>query len=197
MQQATVRTGSGRDILRGAGGRRWGAAIALILAVVLVPGAYAEEESQNSAAADRDPDCIGIGDTRQREACFARWPDSRIAECERMRLSACAPYRDMHRLEARRLSVARSLMNLLRAKYASYVENDPAYVDDLSAYLRADEQAWAAARDAACALDPFVQGMARREAPGLTEACRVERTRERVEALEARKAALLRAAGVE
>lgn len=195
--QTPNRAGGGRGLLRGIGRRRWTAATALMLAVVLVPAVHAADEVQSSAAADRDPDCIGIGDTRQREACFARWPDSRIAECERMRLFACAPYRDMHRLEARRLSAARSLMNLLRAQYAGYVENDPAYVDDLSAYLRADEQAWAAARDAECALDPFVQGMARREAPGLTEACRVGRTRARVEALEARKAALLRAAGVE
>ncbi|MBX9401506.1 DUF1311 domain-containing protein [Lysobacter sp. BMK333-48F3] len=191
--QEPIRTHGYRPINHVARGRWRGAAIALALAVLSVPSVQAVENA--SGPADTDPDCLAMGDTQQREACFARWSDSRIAECERIRLYACAPYRDMHRLEARRLSAARSLMNLLRAKYASYAGNDPAYVDDLSAYLRADEQAWAAARDAECELEPFVQGMARREAPGLTEACRVGRTQARIEALEARKASLLRETG--
>jgi len=187
-----IRTNCGGPVARAARGRWRGAAVAVALAFS-TPVVRAAAETPGPAGAE--PDCFAIGDVRQREACFARWPDRRIDDCERMRPSACAPYRDMHRLEAQRLSAARSLANLLRAQYASYVDNDPAYVEDLSAYLRADEQAWAAARDAECELEPFVQGMARREASGLTEACRVERTRARVEALEARKASLLRAAG--
>lgn len=67
-----------------------------------------------------------------------------------------------------------------RKRFASYVDGDPAYLDDLADYLAKSGQAWAQFRDMDCLLEPLAQGMSRREAENLTEACRAERTRARI-----------------
>jgi len=127
-----------------------------------------------------EEDCFTVGETKARELCFSQKPDKDIAECERVRPSACKPYRDMHRLDQERAALTRDLSARVTQQYAFYAEDDTAYLSDLSAYLAASDKAWAASRDADCVLEPFAQGMARREAGDLTEACRVERTRARI-----------------
>lgn len=127
-----------------------------------------------------EEDCFAVGDTRTRELCFSRKPDAEIVECERMRPFACKPYRDMHRLDQELAALTRDLSERAQKHYAAYTKDDSAYLTDLSAYIAASDKAWAASRDADCLLEPFAQGMSRREAGDLTEACRVERTQARI-----------------
>ena len=135
-------------------------------------------------------DCFAVGDVSAREACFAKMPDDEIADCERRRANACMPYKEMHALEQQRTQLGQQILAKSRQAYASYVEDDAAYLDDLAAYMKTSDTAWVAYRDADCALEPFAQGMSRREAPDLTEACRVERTQARIEQLKALAAEL-------
>lgn len=107
-------------------------------------------------------------------------PDDEVAACERMRPQACKPYRDMHRLNQQLDALSRDALAKARKQYASYTNDDQAYLDDLSSYLAASDKTWAASRDADCLLEPFAQGMSRRGAGNLTEACRVERTQARI-----------------
>jgi len=130
------------------------------------------------AAAEED--CLVVGDAQARELCFSRKPEAEIEECERMRPFACKPYRDMHRLDRELTALTRELSARAQKRYAAYAEDDAAYLGDLSAYIDASGKAWAASRDADCLLEPFAQGMSRREAGDLTEACRVERTQARI-----------------
>ncbi|MET4728256.1 uncharacterized protein YecT (DUF1311 family) [Lysobacter enzymogenes] len=157
---------------------------ALVTALSLMCGcATAARPTADGAArqsAATDEDCFAVGDTKKRESCFSRKPDDEIAECERLRPSACKPYRDMHRLDQEVVALTRDLAARAQKKYASYRKGDAAYLSDLSAYLDASNQAWTASRDADCLLEPFVQGMSRRDAGDLTEACRVERTQARI-----------------
>lgn len=133
------------------------------------------------AAAEED--CLVVGDTKARELCFSRKPEAEIEACERVRPFACKPYRDMYRLDRELATLTRDLSVRAQKRYAAYDEDDAAYLGDLSAYIDASGKAWAASRDADCLLEPFVQGMSRREAGDLTEACRVERTQARIEQL--------------
>lgn len=168
-------------------------AISLILGCASLPNsahsANAVQSSQN-ASSKADDDCFAIGDLKAREACSATKSDDDIAECERMRLNACRPYKQMHALERQRIQLSQDILAKARHSYASYAEDDPAYGDDLTTYLKNSDAAWGAYRDADCLLEPFVQGMSRREAPDLTEACRVERTKARIAELTALAAAL-------
>lgn len=127
-----------------------------------------------------EEDCFAIGDVNARELCFSKKPDDEIAECERIRPNACKPYRDMYRLDQQLAALSRDALVKARKQYVSYASGDPVYLDDLSAYQSASDQAWAASRDADCLLEPFAQGMSRREAADLTEVCRVERTQDRI-----------------
>lgn len=127
-----------------------------------------------------EEDCFAVGDIKARELCFSKKSDDEISECERMRPFACKPYREMHRLDQELDGLNRDLSARTQKQYASYTKDDTAYLGDLSAYLGASSKAWAVSRDADCLLEPFVQGMSRREAGDLTEACRVERTQARI-----------------
>ena len=167
-------------------------AVAMVLALgcgcaSLPNSAYGASSASalNAVASVTEKDCLAIGDTKARETCFAKKPDDEIAECERVRVHACKPYKEMHALEHKRVQLSQELLTKARKRYASYVEGDAAYLDDLANYLKGSDAAWIAYRDADCLLEPFVQGMSRREAPHLTEACRVERTKARIAELEA------------
>lgn len=141
--------------------------------------------AKNTAASTAGEDCFALGDVGARESCIARKPDDEIAECEHVRAHACKPYKEMHALERKRVQLSQEILTKARKRYASYVEGDAAYLDDLASYLKGSDAAWAAYRDADCLLEPFSQGMSRREAPDLTEACRVDRTKARIAELEA------------
>lgn len=130
-----------------------------------------------------DVDCRSIGELAEKEACFAGTKDELIAQCEEMRLHACAPYRDMHRAESRLRELNARLVVSGRKRYAGYADSDPSYLDDLSAYIVASDESWRAWRDAACSLEPFIDGMSRRESADLTEACRAEWTERRISEL--------------
>lgn len=124
-----------------------------------------------------------------KEACYARQAPDLLAECERMRAHHCAPYAKVHELEKElgRLNVA--LLQSAKRVYATYEDNQPGYVKDLEQSLSEADRAWRAYRDADCALDPLIQGMSRQESVDLTEACRADKTAERVGALEERLSA--------
>lgn len=146
--------------------------------------------AKKAAASAAEEDCFALGDHGAREACFAKKPDDEIAECERVRAHACKPYKEMYALEQQRVQLSQEVLTKARHSYASYVEGDAAYLDDLANYLKRSDAAWAAYRDADCLLEPLAQGMSRREAPDLTEACRVERTKARIAQLRALAATL-------
>ncbi|MEH6419429.1 lysozyme inhibitor LprI family protein [Pseudomonas sp. CGJS7] len=131
-------------------------------------------------ATSEEGDCFVVGELKARELCFSKKSDDEIAECERVRVHACKPYRDMYRLDQEAAALSRELLARARKQYASYTSNDAGYLTDLADYLSASDQAWAASRDTDCLLEPFAQGMSRREAGDLTEACRVERTQARI-----------------
>lgn len=114
------------------------------------------------------------------EACYARQSDEAIAACERMRPYACAPYKQVHDMEQALHQLNADVALAARKQYAGYTDNDAAYLDDLAKYLGDSDRTWRAYRDASCLLEPFAQGMARREAADLTEQCRAGRTQARI-----------------
>lgn len=75
------------------------------------------------------------------------------------------------------------MISLVKDKYASYAAEDPAYVQDLIRYLAGEDAAWRKHRDAKCTLDPFLDGMTRRESYALTLQCQVDATKQRSEAV--------------
>ncbi|MGN7920028.1 lysozyme inhibitor LprI family protein [Lysobacter sp. 22409] len=139
----------------------------------------AEEPSNAGASAD----CSVVSEIEPREACFAAKSDAEIAECERVRMHACKPYKEMHALDRELIKASRDVLSRALRQYASYVGGDEAYLDDLSSRMQTSDRMWRAYRDADCRLEPFLQGMSRQEADGLSEACRVERTKARLRQL--------------
>ena len=133
----------------------------------------------NVDVASEDQDCHSISELTAKEACFAGQGAELIARCEAVRSHACKPYGDMHRAERRLRDLGAEMLAINRKRFAAYVESDPAYLDDLSALALASDEAWRAWRDAACSLEPFADGMSRREASDLTEACRAHWTEQR------------------
>lgn len=160
------------------------AALALALslacadAAAVRPAAAATATPTTAAAAEED--CFSTSDLATREQCFSKKSDDEIAECERIRLFACRPYREMYRLDEELAALQREVLASARKRFASYVDGDPAYLDDLADYLTKSGQTWAQFRDVDCLLEPLAQGMSRREADHLTEACRAKRTRARI-----------------
>lgn len=157
---------------------------AVVAALLLGYGSATAAHPVRGASAPPAPaaeeDCSAVADVKARELCFSKKPDDEIADCERMRLHACKPYRDMYRLDQQLVALSQDALVKARKQYASYTNGDPTYLDDLSTYQSGSHKAWAASRDADCLLEPFAQGMSRREAADLTEACRVERTQARI-----------------
>lgn len=127
-----------------------------------------------------EDDCFSPQGIAARELCFSRKSDGEIDECERMQLFSCRPYRDMHRLNVELEKLQRDALLDAKRRFAPYTGSNPSYLDDLADYLDRSARTWAESRDADCLLEPFAQGMSRRDAANLTEACRAERTRERV-----------------
>ncbi|WP_249474885.1 lysozyme inhibitor LprI family protein [Luteimonas galliterrae] len=125
-------------------------------------------------------DCFAIGDTRKREECFSHYRSQEIEECERAMPHACKPYKEMHALDLELDQLNARAINSVRSTYHAHTSNDAAYLSDLLDYLNSSDQAWRDYRDAECLLEPFIQGISRREAPNLTEACRAVKTRARI-----------------
>ena len=138
------------------------------------------------SAEGRNDDCTALSNISEREKCFALSEDFKTCPDTDLR---CAPYRTMYVLDRKLQSLNDEILGLVRRRYASYSENDPAYLKDLTAYYDASDRAWKSSRDADCALEPFLQGMSRPETADLTEACRVDRTKARIDAMTEREAA--------
>lgn len=135
-----------------------------------------------------DADCFAVSTLAEKRACLAEQSDVFIDECERMRPMSCKPYREMHSAEKALQAAEADLMKSAHQAYGSYINDDPAYLDDLAAHSRDSNTAWRAYRDAQCALEPLAQGMARSESENLAEACRLAKTKTRIAELEALKA---------
>lgn len=134
-------------------------------------------------------DCLAISTLPEKRACLAKQDQTFIDDCERMRPMACKPYRELHFAEQRLQQTQTSLLQSAKHAYASYTENDPAYLDDLATYARESNADWLTYRDAQCALEPFAQGMSRSESENLAEACRLAKTQARIAELDALNAA--------
>jgi uncharacterized protein YecT (DUF1311 family) len=140
-------------------------------------------------AQPEEADCLAISTLPEKRACLAKQDQAFIDDCERMRPMACKPYRDLHFAEQTLQQTQTHLLQSAKRAYASYTENDPAYLDDLATYARESNTAWLTYRDAQCALEPFAQGMSRSESENLAEACRLAKTQARIAELDALKAA--------
>lgn len=155
----------------------------------------AQEAAAPTAASGTSSDAPTTGDCdalplAEKEACYARYDEAALAECERVRLYACAPYARMHKAEMQLKQINDVLLQAARKTYASYEDSQPGYVKDVEDSFAATDQAWRAYRDAQCNFEPFIQGMSRQETAGLTESCRARKTEERVGELMEMKSAL-------
>lgn len=68
--------------------------------------------------------------------------------------------------------------------YESYLAEDPEYINDIQQYLDESNKAWSSYRDAQCQLEPYINGMSRKEISNIAEQCRLERTEHRISELE-------------
>lgn len=163
---------------------------ALIIVILVFPFAACARTplAKPAPASKEEADCFAISTLPGKRACLAKQDEAFIAECERMRPMSCRPYREMYSAEETLRRVEASLLQAAQQAYGSYIKDDPAYLDDLSASSREASAAWRAYREAQCALEPLAQGMARGESENLTETCRLAKTQERIAELEALKA---------
>lgn len=164
---------------------------ALVLGVFVYGSTMGVEASQQgkpaqgapavtSSPAPQSQDCLAIGGFAGKEKCFATSDD--FKDCPQTD-GRCWPYRKMYVLEQDLEQLNGELVSLSAKKYASYHESDPAYLTDLGNYLRASDAAWRSYRDKDCYLEQYVQGMSRQEIPDVVEACRVEKTQDRIKDL--------------
>jgi uncharacterized protein YecT (DUF1311 family) len=143
-------------------------------------GAFAQSIPAQGSRAEAGQNCLAIGEIAAKEKCFATSED--FKECPETD-RRCAPYKKMYALEKKLEQLSEDLLSSSQNKYASYRESDPTYLQDLAKYLTESNSAWRSQRDADCLFEQYAQGMARQEIPDLVEACRVERTSERIREL--------------
>lgn len=168
---------------------------ALVVAALLLQGcveglvseAQEMNASESGSALVKSPktvqpeqDCLTIQDVSQKEKCIASSDDFR--NCPESDFH-CAPYKNMYSEEKKLEKTNIELMALANKKYAEYIIDDHAYLDDLMKYFNESDRAWRTYRDAQCAMEPFAQGMSRRESADITEACRLGETKNRISAL--------------
>lgn len=131
---------------------------------------------------EAERDCFAIGDYEGREACFARYSDAEIADCEQNSLFACAPYKEMHAariaLSARESSMEANILQLAMQAPAGYAAS-------AAAGFRAANAAWRGFRDSECEAEQYLAGTNPGRLFGdLVEACRLRMTKERIAAFE-------------
>ncbi len=173
-------------------------AFLLATAMTLATTAFADDGSRShdsalpanaapsSVSADGAPqNCDGRASLAEKRACYATQSQASIDACERIHPMRCKHYRDMDAAEKRLAETEADLLAAAEKTYASYVEDDAAYLTDLKAAAMEANRAWRTYRDAQCALEPFAQGMSRNGAEDLMEACRVDMTHARIAALKA------------
>ena len=67
--------------------------------------------------------------------------------------------------------------------YRTYLATDPDYVKDLQGYIQQSAQAWARYADSQCLLEPYINGMSRREMEDVAERCRLQMANTRISKL--------------
>jgi len=130
-------------------------------------------------------DCFALGDWSAREICLSGVDEKSIGSCEASNPEACRPFQQMHVASKRVRVLEAEIKKNAAITYGSYLDDDPGYVEDLQKFLDDSGASWSAYRGAQCQLEPLVNGMSRRELDVMVEQCRLERTRMRVQELEA------------
>ena len=156
----------------------------IICAITAVFPLYATtvlpEPAPQTSSSEQPDDCFRLGNTTERESCFAKVSEDQIDACEHIKPSACRPYKDMYTADRQIQTLNAQLLTLAKKAYGSYARDDSTYLSDLYRYARASNRAWQTYRDTQCALEPFMQGMSRQESADLTEACRFTMTKARI-----------------
>lgn len=132
----------------------------------------AQSPNQHSA------DCLAMGDTADKERCFATSAD--FTSCPKSDLR-CSPYKRMHALENELRQKNESFVKAAEARFRAYESNDAAYVADLIDYFRQSDSAWHTFRDSNCLMEQFAQGMSREASSDLAESCRATMTQQRID----------------
>lgn len=140
---------------------------------------HAEPGGRRPTSSVANPSCSSASLYSDREACYAGWAPETCSQSRE-----CASYREMHLSETRLREVERRVIELATTQYASYLESDPTYVEDLTRSFISGTSAWRRYRDAHCEAEPLLQGMGRGEVGNLTEACRLELTKARINQIE-------------
>lgn len=129
-------------------------------------------------------DCRSLGKWNEAEACLGQNDISGIGNCGDNRPQTCSPYLEMRLATEKMQRLENEIKQLSTQAYGNYLANDPAYLKDLGSFLDASNESWASYRDAHCQLEPYINGMMRREFGILTEQCRLEKTKSRIAELE-------------
>lgn len=77
-------------------------------------------------------------------------------------------------------AIESEIVKISAMAYGSYLADDPEYVKDIENYLNESDKAWTSYRDAQCQLEPYINGMSRREISNIAEQCKLERTEHRI-----------------
>jgi uncharacterized protein YecT (DUF1311 family) len=80
-------------------------------------------------------------------------------------------------------AIENEIVKMSAVAYGNYLADDPEYVKDIEDYLSKSDKAWASYRDAQCQLEPYINGMSRREISNIAEQCKLERTEHRISEL--------------
>ena len=80
-------------------------------------------------------------------------------------------------------AIESEIVKISAVTYSSYLADDPEYVKDIENYLNESDKAWTSYRDAQCQLEPYINGMSRREISSIAEQCKLERTERRISEL--------------
>lgn len=80
-------------------------------------------------------------------------------------------------------AIENEIVKMSAAAYSSYLADDPEYIKDIESYLSESDKAWTSYRDAQCQLEPYINGMSRREISNIAEQCKLERTEHRISEL--------------
>jgi uncharacterized protein YecT (DUF1311 family) len=128
---------------------------------------------------------LSLRQPHDKRACYDKQDQASIDDCERTHSMRCKPYREMHLAERQLSEIEQSSIASARKNYASYVDGDATYLNDLDATAREANRAWRAYREAQCTLEPFAQGMSRDLSEHLAEVCRARMTRARIDEIKA------------
>lgn len=159
-------------------------ALVLLLGATPLHASTSRPQSTRPAATTMaTDDCFSVGDTPEREACFARMTDAQVSVCERYRPLACMPHKDMFTATKTLDQLVSGMIEASKKKFSSYAGGDPTYPTNLAKGIRDADTAWQAYRDAHCRLEPMLEGMSQKASGDLIEKCRLDLTHQRIKQL--------------